>query len=99
MLSHYARYAAGKTRVSVTSNLEGIQATAYTDGHGNISLVVMNTTSEFQTVTVKGVKASTTSAVFTNAAASWQATTAKKTDEGIQLLLPSMSITSVALAQ
>lgn len=97
ILSHYARSAAGRTHVRCTSNIEGVEATAYVDAAGHTSLVVLNTTGEYQTVTVKGLQPTQAQAFFTSAAVSWQPTSATVSADGITVLLPAGSITSVIM--
>lgn len=99
ILSHFVRSAAGKTRVACSSNTDGIDATAYKDANGNTSLVVMNTTTGYQTVTVKGVQASSAQAVFSSSTSRLQSTSAKVTTDGVQLILPAGSITSVTMTR
>ena len=54
-LSHFAKYAAGRTRVKVTlpqSIVSGISATAYKDADGNISVMLVNSSAN----AMKGMK-------------------------------------------
>ena len=95
ILSHYARTAAGTTRVRCTSNTDGIMATAFTAADGTLSLVVLNTTADAQTVALKGITARRPQAFTSTASAKWQSVTATVAADGIQLQLPAMSITSV----
>lgn len=101
IMSHYAKYATGTTRIKATTDRAGVSATAYVNEAGNeVTLVLLNFTDATQCIEIPmaGVKSAT--AVETNENKNMEAVKVESLDsgDGVYVLLSGSSITSIRLA-
>ena len=98
ILSHYARYATGTTRIAVTSASENIEATAYlNEATGEVTLVLLNQSDRTLSLVIPISGASQASAVETNETKNMEPADVTVTKESVSLPISGKSIVSVRI--
>ncbi|MDR0700297.1 MAG: hypothetical protein LBG28_13950 [Tannerella sp.] len=100
ILSHYAKYAAGKTRIKVNTSNENLLATAYTNAAGNeITLVLLNFSSEAMNLQIPLSNVKSVDAAETTENKNMQQITtgALNTGSGVFALISGNSIASIKI--
>ena len=98
ILSHYARYAIGTTRIAVTSASENIEATAYlNEATGEVTLVLLNQSDRTLSLVIPISGASQASAVETNETKNMEPADVTVTKESVSLPISGKSIVSVRI--
>lgn len=98
ILSHYARYATGTTRIAVTSASENIEATAYlNEATGEVTLVLLNQSYRTLSLVIPISGASQASAVETNETKNMEPADVTVTKESVSLPISGKSIVSVRI--